>query len=284
MNYYYSKLSEIGYKLHDRGKNWSARPLYRISDSEKVLSICKETGRFYDFKLGQGGSFKKLLQLSNYEVDEFSDDQDFLIGKRLTIDHKRFPLSASKKLIKDYKFFNDLGFKDRILKDFGAGLACDKLFKNRMVFPIFDEKKSCINGFCGRTVKESKIKWLIYGSKKSWSYPLFLTKPYIEKTKQIILVEGVSDGLKLWQAGKRNFAVLFGISLGSFLFKRLVSLNPSKIILSLDNDEAGQKGTDKIVKELHRFFNKGVVDIVKPFPLYKDIGAMEIEKIKELYG
>ena len=48
-------LTEIGYVLHDYGKHFRSRPLYRESDNNTVLSIDKENGRWRDFKTNQGG-------------------------------------------------------------------------------------------------------------------------------------------------------------------------------------------------------------------------------------
>ena len=45
-----SILTEIGYKLHDRGKEYRSRAIYRDSDNDTVLSIKKDTGRWVDFK------------------------------------------------------------------------------------------------------------------------------------------------------------------------------------------------------------------------------------------
>ena len=62
-------LTEIGYDLLDQGNNYRAKPLYRDSDSQNVLSIDKDSGVWYDFKEKKGGKFEELVRLSLKQGD-----------------------------------------------------------------------------------------------------------------------------------------------------------------------------------------------------------------------
>ena len=57
-------LGEIGYNLQDHGKEFRARPIYRDSDSNTVLRIRKDNGRWVDFKENISGNFEDLVKIS----------------------------------------------------------------------------------------------------------------------------------------------------------------------------------------------------------------------------
>lgn len=73
-------LTDIGYSLRDYGKEYRAKPIYRDSDNNTVLSIKKDTGRWIDFKEGISGSFEELIKLS-LNLSSIDDAKKFLVDK-----------------------------------------------------------------------------------------------------------------------------------------------------------------------------------------------------------
>jgi len=57
-------LTNLGYTLLDRGKEYRTKPLYRDSSSNTVLSIKKDTGRWIDYKEQRYGNIEELIQIT----------------------------------------------------------------------------------------------------------------------------------------------------------------------------------------------------------------------------
>ena len=151
---------------------------------------------------------------------------------------------------------------------------------NRIVFPIFNENKSHIVGFsCRDSTDKSKLKWIIEGSKKDFCYPSYLSEEHIKKQSELILVESVGDCVALWEAGIKNVLVLFGVFLTSGVFKKLISLNPQKIVIALNNDSAGRSNSTKLNKKLLNFFDSDRICV--KLPTSGDFGEMSCEEIQQ---
>jgi len=123
-------------------------------------------------------------------------------------------------------------------------------FRGRVIFPIFDLSGRVV-GFGGRTIFDEQPKYLnspdtaIY-SKGSLLYGLNACKPFIREKGEIILVEGYTDFLSLFQAGIKNVAASLGTSLTSpqvSLAKRFVPC----IAIAYDRDNAGIKAAVRAV-------------------------------------
>ena len=152
-------LSEAGYTLYDFGQYFRARPLYRESDNNTVLSISKETGRWLDFKTQQKGSLEDLVRITlsledhNTAKAYISDRTVFNKSKsqpKPTIKAgKIFDPSLLHKLEEDYSYWNDRGVSSSTLKLLQGGVSKEGRMKNRFVFPVFNSKDHII-GFSGR--------------------------------------------------------------------------------------------------------------------------------------
>ena len=138
---------------------------------------------------------------------------------------------------------------------------------NRIVFPIFQDED--LVGFAGRLIPEIKVsekipKWLILGKKTNFSFPFHLNYRIIQKSKSVILVESIGDCLALWNAGFRNVLVLFGLSLGKGIYKKLIAnaVNTVYISLNIDENERGQSAAKNLYKQLKGSFDR--VEILEP--------------------
>jgi DNA primase len=137
-------------------------------------------------------------------------------------------------------------------------------FRGRVIFPIFSESGKVV-AFGGRSLFDAEPKYLnspdtpIY-TKGRLLYGLNVCKESIRETREIILVEGYTDFIALYQAGIPNLAAPLGTSLTPdqiYLAKKYAS----KLIVSFDGDVAGHKAASRAVS---LGFEKGMqVNILK---------------------
>jgi DNA primase len=147
---------------------------------------------------------------------------------------------------------------------------------NRAVVPVYDETSQYV-GCVGRATDENtKPKWFnSKGFKKSFFlYGLWVTKPHIQKSSTIVLVEGQGDVWRLYESGIKNCAGIFGSDLSEDQLINLEELGVMNIVILTDNDEAGQKASKGIIEKGGRRFNYFTPQLSK-----KDIGDMSIEEI-----
>ena len=265
-------LSEVGYTLYDYGQYFRARPLYRESDNNTVLSINKEDGKWVDFKTQQHGSLEELIRIT-LNLEDSKNAREYL-SKRIFVENKvkvkprvktskTFDSLLLTKLAKDYSYWGERGVSEDSLALFEGGVADKGRMKNRFVFPIFNSK-NVIVGFSGRfllPIKEGSRtpKWKHIGDKKEWKYPLKVNSKILKKLKKVILVESIGDMLALWDAGIKNSIVTFGLNISTAIINTLISLDPDKIIIAFNNDssynKAGNIAAEKAFNKLRKYFD-----------------------------
>ncbi len=132
------------------------------------------------------------------------------------------------------------------------------VFRNRVMFPIIDLQGSII-AFGGRTMEAKPAGWkyinttdtLIY--KKSHNlYGLNWAKD--SRSETIVVTEGYMDVIAMWQAGFENVVASQGTAFTEEQ-ARLLSRYASRIILSQDGDEAGQRAIRKSIPVLRAVIN-----------------------------
>jgi len=123
-------------------------------------------------------------------------------------------------------------------------------FRGRVIFPIFTLTGKVV-AFGGRTIYDDDPKYLnspdtpIF-TKGKLLYGLNFCKDSIREKGEMILVEGYTDFLSLFQAGVTNVAASLGTSLTSnqaSLARRFAS----KIIVSYDRDASGEKAASRAI-------------------------------------
>lgn len=187
--------------------------------------------------------------------------------------------SDYKNLTKSYNFFLKRGISVETLDTFGAGLAESGPMYGRVCFPI--RCNGVLKGITGRDVlNRDGIKWKIKGRKGEFIFPLFEPEVF-QKTKQICLIESVGDSLSLWNSGIKQNLVQFGLSLSSKQLSFIISQNPEKVFICLNNDKdslenRGQDAALKIKKKLEMFFSSNKI-IIAP-PLLNDFGEQTKEE------
>ena len=182
---------------------------------------------------------------------------------------------SSKKGIKAKSYMKDRFFDDTIIKNFSIGFASDSWdqlynelkdkfdievmeksglfskgkkgyidrFRNRIMFPFFSPSGKVI-GFSGRSLSEKEdVKYLnspetLLFQKSKVFYGSYQTMPEIRKQNYVLLVEGQTDFLRLYEKGFTNVLATSGTAFSS---KHAAALNKytNRVILTYDSDNAG---------------------------------------------
>lgn len=121
------------------------------------------------------------------------------------------------------------------------------VFQRRVMFPIHDLEGNVV-GFTGRIYEDTNQAKYI-NSKESDIFKkgqiLFnyhRARPEIKRKKEVILVEGNMDAIRMYASGIKNVVALMGTSLTKDQVNILKGLR-AKIILMFDNDAAGETAT-----------------------------------------
>ena len=125
-------------------------------------------------------------------------------------------------------------------------------FRGRIIFPIFDDRTGKAVAFGGRSLFDEEPKYLnspdtpVY-SKGNLLYGLNFSREDIRSKDELILVEGYTDYLALYQAGITYAAASLGTSLTPQQIDLARRRYTSKIIACYDGDIAGRKAAYRAV-------------------------------------
>lgn len=196
--------------------------------------------KFYQNNLNTAYGAKAKVYLKERNLNE-DIIKEFDIG--LALDHNHSLNSLLEKKKYDIDILVNLGLVNK------NNNYKNDTFVNRIIFPIHDLEGNPI-GFTGRIYEASPPNIAKYmNSKES---PIFKkgqilfnyhrAKKEISKTKEVIVVEGNMDAIRLSASGIKNVVALMGTSLTKEQVTILKNLR-AKVILMLDNDDAGEIGT-----------------------------------------
>jgi DNA primase len=180
--------------------------------------------------------------------------------------------SAGKKAI---KYLNDRFFDKAIIEKFNIGYASDSWdllykelnqkfdeevieksglfsngkkgfldrFRNRIMFPFYSPSGKVI-GFSGRSLSDKEdVKYLnspetLLFQKSKVFYGSYQTMPEIRKQNYVLLVEGQTDFLRLYEKGFKNVLATSGTAFSSKHANALGKYT-NRVILTYDSDNAG---------------------------------------------
>ena len=194
--------------------------------------------------------FKANL-LSNEGIKAIKHLEDRKISKDI-INEFNIGLSTSNKLsnILSKKYSYDELVKLDICKDIN-GRYYDT-FQDRIIFPIIDENNNVI-AFSGRKYtnedlnnntlpKYSNTKETDIFKKSEVFYNINNAINEIKKKREIVITEGFMDTIRMSSIGYKNVVAIMGTA---FTEKHLEKIKKwkCKVILNLDQDDAGVKGT-----------------------------------------
>ncbi len=165
--------------------------------------------------------------------------QDFEIG--LSFDQKNML----------HDLLTKKGYSNRLQSDLGlvniSGDTTYDVFQNRIMFPIHDLEGRVV-GFTARvyatdaTPKYLNSKETFLFKKGNILFNYHRARDAIRLQKQLVVVEGNMDAIRLYSVGIKNVVALMGTSLTKEQVYALKKLR-CKIILMLDNDNAGEIAT-----------------------------------------
>ena len=194
--------------------------------------------KFYQNNLQSGEGKPAKEYLKQRALDE-TVIKDFSLGLALGSNVSLNKLLLSKKYIQESLL--KLGLVNE-----HDGYIND-VFKYRIMFPIHDLDGNVV-GFTGR-IYENNEQAKYINSKESVIFKkgqiLFnyhRAKAEIKRKKEVILVEGNMDAIRMYSSGLKNALALMGTSLTKEQVSILKSLR-ANIILMFDNDNAGEIAT-----------------------------------------
>jgi DNA primase len=164
-----------------------------------------------------------------------------------------------EKLERNHPYLTERGLTTETLVDFGAGFCAKGMMTGRIAIPIHNPNGEVV-AYAGRLTNgepsdENPKYKLPPGFKKSLE--LFNLDRAAKESQDtaLIIVEGFFDCMKLHQLGHRKTVALMGSTMSPAqeeLIREHTDGN-SRVILMLDEDEAGQAGREDIAARLSRF-------------------------------
>jgi len=211
---------------------------------EKIYSINEKSLAFFVKNLHNTEEGKKALQyLSNRGIDQEAI-QKLKIG---------YAMNSWDSMI---SFFQKQSISPAEVEKAGLALPRTKSeghydrFRGRIIFPIFNLAGKVV-AFGGRSIFDQDPKYLnspdtaIY-TKGDLLYGLNFCKHDIREKKEMILVEGYTDFLSLFQAGVTNTAASLGTSLTANQTALALRFAP-RLIICYDGDIAGEKAARRAI-------------------------------------
>lgn len=158
------------------------------------------------------------------------------------------PLTFTLKSVDPaHPYLKERGITEETAGMFGVGVFSGKgSMSGRLVFPIKNRKGELV-AYAGRAID---------GAEPRYKFPAGFRKGLelwnlSEVTgMSVVLVEGFFDCMKVWQAGYTCIA-LMGSSMSS-VQEDMIAEQFAEVVVMLDGDEAGRKGTQEITDRLQR--------------------------------
>lgn len=149
------------------------------------------------------------------------------------------------------KFYEKKNIDSSVSEELGlarkSGIQVYDVFQNRVMFPI-ENPDGLVVGFTGRVYKKGDTpKYLNSKETKLFKkgqvlYNYHRAKESVRLKKQLIMVEGNMDAMRLSDCGFPNTIALMGTSLTKDQIELIRKLRVP-ILLMLDNDDAGNRNT-----------------------------------------
>lgn len=250
------------------GELWGISPFTKPPEKTPSFSVRRETGKFFDFSSGIGGSvytFLRFLGKSKREaiecLKEYAGIEDGIYAPPDRLDITKCCIKFAKKEIKnkpynpnvlasDYmnRFEDD---KDKLAVWEKEGISTETLekygvrydrYSNRLVYPIYDTDGRLVN-VGGRTLcsdyKERGLRKYTYmqgwGGSMALIYGLYDNLESIKKKREIIVFEGCKSVMLADTWGVNNCGALLTSHLNPEQMKILIKLG-ADVVFMLDRE------------------------------------------------
>ncbi len=186
---------------------------------------------------------------------------DYLSKRNIDLDIiKEFEIGLSMNDNNIGKLLTNKGFLENELVDIGLCGKKDRflydIFRNRIMFPLYNLEGDVI-GFSGRIYNgeddskyvNSKESVIFKKGKLLYNYHRALN--YAREKRQIIVVEGFMDVIRLYSIGIKNVVA----SMGTAITKdhaNLIKKLSKNVVLCFDGDKAGEKATISAIEALDK--------------------------------
>ncbi len=240
----------------------------KVSFYESVKIVADKIGVSIDISTSKKENTKKspLYDIYNISYKFYQNNLNTVYGKEAKkyllnrkIDEdviKNFNIGLS---LSDSELCNALkakGFKDDDIVSSGVAVQNGNniydIYKNRIMFPLYDLEGNVV-GFSGRIYNQkSESKYIntketeIF-KKGELLYNYHIAKKEARKEKNIIVVEGFMDVIRLSTIGIVNVVATMGTAVTKYQLNLIQKLAPN-ITLMFDGDKAGEKATNAFIE------------------------------------
>ena len=240
----------------------------KVSFYEAVKIVADKIGVSIDISTSKKENTKKspLYDIYNISYKFYQNNLNTVYGKEAKkyllnrkIDEdviKNFNIGLS---LSDSELCNALkakGFKDDDIVSSGVAVQNGNniydIYKNRIMFPLYDLEGNVV-GFSGRIYNQkSESKYIntketeIF-KKGELLYNYHIAKKEARKEKNIIVVEGFMDVIRLSTIGIVNVVATMGTAVTKYQLNLIQKLAPN-ITLMFDGDKAGEKATNAFIE------------------------------------
>lgn len=242
-----------------------------ISFIEAVKKVADKINYKLDIKdkiVNKNSKYYELMDLSNkIFVNNLNSNlglkaKEYLINERHLSEEviKEFNIGLALNDNNLNKLLSSKGYSDKDIIEMSLANKTDNgildMFRNRITFPICNHEGKIIAYSARIYQNEDTSKYI--NSKESVIFKKGYTfynydKCRLEalKIKSVILVEGQMDAIRVYTSGFKNVIASMGTAITSNHISLLKKLN-AKVILMMDNDNAGEKSTilngDELIK------------------------------------
>ena len=217
-----------------------------VSQYKEEHKIMELANKFYQNNLKTKAGEDALKYLTDRGI---SEEVIKSAGIGLSLDSPDALLNLLTKKNYDVKLLQELGLVNQV-----NGKTYD-VFSRRITFPLWD-KDGNIVGFSARIYRGEKDASKYMNSKETkifkkgeTLYNYHNAKDEAKRKKEIVVVEGFMDAIRLMVSGVTNVVALQGTAMTTEQISLLKKLR-AKVILCLDNDNAGLLATANNGEEL----------------------------------
>lgn len=247
----------------------------KISFTEAVIKIANKVGISLDYKVNTSkqntvSKYDNFYKMFDITKKYYQNNINTIYGKGATdYLNKR---NINNEIIKEFEIglsLNDNSLNKLLLnKGFtneeliNIGLCGNKdnfiydIFRNRIMFPLYNIDGRTV-GFSGRIYNgENENKYVnskesIIFKKGLLLYNYHKALEYAREKRQIIIVEGFMDVIRLYTIGIKNVVATMGTAITKEHADLIRKLSKN-IILCFDGDKAGEKATISALNELEK--------------------------------
>ena len=253
-------------------------PSFMVSDQKQIAKCfgCGKSGDAIEYlQSTQMMSFPEALEYladrANITIPKKYQDDEYQKLKDLDTVFEKLVLNSNQGLL----YLKTRGFSEDTINEFGigyipggykkklndlfysndllvkAGLVNSKhneLFYNRVMFPIRNVRGKIV-GWSGRTIANATPKYIntpetTLFKKREILYNFSRAKQYIKSEGFVIVVEGFTDVMRLWEKGIKNVVATCGTAFTKEHAKQIKHFT-SNITFIGDGDKAGREAMKK---------------------------------------